>query len=227
MLRFLRGYIRRSPRVVTRVTSTFQVPSKLCLRVLMGAQGIAQREKINVFSLQASLCLSAACMTFTIFFADSVVMSSKGPVVAGQSRWARRQAVPPAGADRAVLEHHQEVEGTRQASALRNIVCGVVGGSYSCGDVHTYTCVLLCLDRNAEVASDHACPMPPPRAWFLMCVCMYSRFRAPTWTMQGDIARKDRLVTVAMSARAEAQSAYQQMKQGNEDLERRFRETQV
>lgn len=52
-------------------------------------------------------------------------------------------------------------------------------------------------------------------------------FRAPTWTMQGDIARKDRLVTVAMSARAEAQSAYQQMKQGTEDLERRFRETQV
>lgn len=44
---------------------------------------------------------------------------------------------------------------------------------------------------------------------------------------QGNIARKDRLVTVAMSARAEAQAAYQEMKQSNADLERRFRETQV
>lgn len=45
--------------------------------------------------------------------------------------------------------------------------------------------------------------------------------------MQGDISRKDRLVTVAMSARAEVQTAYQDMKQNTADLERRFRETQV
>eukprot|EP00752_Nemacystus_decipiens_P014953 g13312.t1 len=44
--------------------------------------------------------------------------------------------------------------------------------------------------------------------------------------LKGDIARKDRLVMVAMSARAEAQSAYEQIKQSTADLERRFRETQ-
>ncbi|CAM9627449.1 unnamed protein product [Scytosiphon promiscuus] len=44
--------------------------------------------------------------------------------------------------------------------------------------------------------------------------------------LEGESARKDRLVTVAMSARAEAQTAYQQMKESSVDLERRLRETQ-
>lgn len=49
----------------------------------------------------------------------------------------------------------------------------------------------------------------------------------PKPACKGDIARKDRLVTVAMAARGEAQAAYQELKQNNVDLERRFRETQV
>lgn len=59
-----------------------------------------------------------------------------------------------------------------------------------------------------------------------MCACACPQFLTESF-MQADIARKDRLVTVAMSARAEAQTAYQEMKQNTTDLERRFRETQV
>ncbi|CAM9693804.1 unnamed protein product [Ectocarpus sp. 6 AP-2014] len=44
--------------------------------------------------------------------------------------------------------------------------------------------------------------------------------------LKGEVARKGRLVTVAMSARAEVQTAYQDMKLSTENLEKRFRETE-
>lgn len=45
--------------------------------------------------------------------------------------------------------------------------------------------------------------------------------------MQEEAARKDRLVTVAMAARAELQSSYQAMKQSAMDSERQSRETEA
>lgn len=45
--------------------------------------------------------------------------------------------------------------------------------------------------------------------------------------LQADNSRQSRLVTLAMSARAEAVSSYSKMKQESEDVHRRFKETQV